>query len=133
MGAGGHSGRLRPEGERGGRLPRRSTVLLALRGNAFKPPEQPARRRSPRSRRLHREPLEGRQFIELAAGDDVDMTGAEFILTVGRGIGEEANVAKFASWPMRSVRRSAVPGRSRTRLAAEVPAGRSIRQDGECV
>jgi electron transfer flavoprotein alpha subunit len=37
----------------------------------------------------------GREFIELSAGDDVDMTAAEFILTVGRGIGEEANIPKF--------------------------------------
>jgi electron transfer flavoprotein alpha subunit len=37
----------------------------------------------------------GREFVELAAGDDVDMTGAEFILTIGRGIGEESNVAQF--------------------------------------
>ena len=37
----------------------------------------------------------GREFIELAATDDVDMTAAEFILTIGRGIGEEAKVAQF--------------------------------------
>ena len=77
-------------------FPGRSTVLLALRGNAFKPPEQPA---APTVTAFEAPPAasrwKARQFIELAAGDDVDMTGAEFILTVGRGIGEEANVAKF--------------------------------------
>ena len=77
-------------------FPGRSTVLLAVRGNMFKPPEAAA---SPKvtafaapaapSRSLARE------FIELSAGDDIDMTAAEFILTVGRGIGEEAKVAQF--------------------------------------
>lgn len=77
-------------------FPGRDTVLLAIRPNVFKPPEPggapkvvpvaapPAASRS-----------NGREFIELASGDDVDMTAAEFILTIGRGIGEEANVAQF--------------------------------------
>ena len=77
-------------------FPGRDTVLLAIRANVFKPPEgtgapqvtefappAPAGRSS------------GREFIELASSDDVDMTAAEFILTIGRGIGEEANVAQF--------------------------------------
>jgi len=77
-------------------FPGRSTVLLALRGNVFKPPEAPGAPRitsftppaaASRSR--------ARAFIEPPAGDDADMTGAEFILTIGRGIGEEANVAQF--------------------------------------
>ncbi|MGO9994640.1 MAG: electron transfer flavoprotein subunit alpha/FixB family protein [Steroidobacteraceae bacterium] len=77
-------------------FPGRSTVLLAVRGNAFKAPEQTA---APRitafeapvaASRSH-----AREFIELPAGDDVDMTGAEFILTIGRGIGEEAKVGQF--------------------------------------
>jgi electron transfer flavoprotein alpha subunit len=31
----------------------------------------------------------------MSAGDDIDMTAAEFILTIGRGIGEEAKVPQF--------------------------------------
>ena len=31
----------------------------------------------------------------MSAGDDVDMTAAEFILTIGRGIGEEAKIPQF--------------------------------------
>jgi electron transfer flavoprotein alpha subunit len=77
-------------------FPGRSTVLLALRGNAFKAPEQSA---SPRVTAVDAPAVAGRsqarEFIELPAGDDVDMTGAEFILTIGRGIGEEAKVAQF--------------------------------------
>jgi len=77
-------------------FPRRATVLLAIRGNVFKPPEQAA---SPRVKAFDAPPAAsrsaGREFIELSAGDDVDMTAAEFILTIGRGIGEEAKVPQF--------------------------------------
>jgi electron transfer flavoprotein alpha subunit len=77
-------------------FPGRGTVLLAVRGNVFKPPEQKG---SPRVSEFAAPPVSsrssGREFIELAAGDDVDMTAAEFILTIGRGIGEEAKVAQF--------------------------------------
>jgi electron transfer flavoprotein alpha subunit len=77
-------------------FPGRGTVLLALRANVFKPPEQAG---SPRLTEIAAPPLAsrsvGRAFIELAGGDDVDMTQAEFILTIGRGIGEESNVAQF--------------------------------------
>jgi electron transfer flavoprotein alpha subunit len=77
-------------------FPGRSTVLLAMRANVFKPPEGSA---SPRITPFDLPAVAtrstGREFVELAAGDDVDMSGAEFILTIGRGIGEEANVAQF--------------------------------------
>jgi electron transfer flavoprotein alpha subunit len=77
-------------------FPGRSTVLLAIRGNVFKAPDQAA---TPRVTSFDAPPADnrakGREFIELSAGDDVDMTAAEFILTVGRGIGEEAKVAQF--------------------------------------
>jgi electron transfer flavoprotein alpha subunit len=77
-------------------FPGRNIVLLAIRTGAFKAPEQAA---SPRVTAFeapaHQSRATGREFIELAAGDDVDMTGAEFILTIGRGIGEEAKVPQF--------------------------------------
>jgi len=77
-------------------FPGRSTVLLALRGSSFKAPEQSG---APRVTVFEAPPVAGRsqlrEFIELPAADDVDMAGAEFILTIGRGIGEEANVAQF--------------------------------------
>jgi electron transfer flavoprotein alpha subunit len=82
-------------------FPGRSTVLLAIRGNVFKAPEQGASAPagSPRITAFEAPVITsratGREFIELSAGDDVDMTGAEFILTIGRGIGEESNVAQF--------------------------------------
>ena len=82
-------------------FPGRSTVLLAVRGNAFKAPEQcdAAPPTSPRVTVFEAPTIESRwqarEFIEPPAGDDVDMTGAEFILTIGRGIGEEAKLQRF--------------------------------------
>jgi electron transfer flavoprotein alpha subunit len=77
-------------------FPNRGTVLLALRANVFKPPEQTA---SPQVTDFTAPAAEarssGRGFVELSAADDVDMTAAEFILTIGRGIGEEARVPQF--------------------------------------
>ncbi len=77
-------------------FPGRNTVVLALRGNMWKPPEAPGTPAvtafaapSTPSRSVNRD------FVELAAADDVDMTTAEFILTVGRGVGEEAKIAQF--------------------------------------
>ena len=77
-------------------FPGRATVLLAIRTNVFKPPEQAGAPKvteftapTPASR------SSGRDFIELSSNDDVDMAAAEFILTIGRGIGEEAHVAQF--------------------------------------
>ena len=77
-------------------FPGRGTVMLAIRANVYKPPESAGAPRvsafaAPATKCRSTE----REFIEPAAGDDVDMTAAEFILTIGRGIGEEANVAQF--------------------------------------
>jgi electron transfer flavoprotein alpha subunit len=77
-------------------FPGRSTVMLAIRGNVYKPPESAgAPRVTAFAAPATQSRSTGREFIEPAAGDDVDMTAAEFILTIGRGIGEEANVAQF--------------------------------------
>jgi electron transfer flavoprotein alpha subunit len=77
-------------------FPGRATVLLAMRGNAFKAPDGAA---TPRVTAFEAPPItprsQPRGFIDVPAGDDVDMTAAEFILTIGRGIGEEAKVAQF--------------------------------------
>jgi electron transfer flavoprotein alpha subunit len=73
-----------------------ATVLLAVRGNVYKAPEQGT---SPRLSAFTAPATSSRttprEFIELSSGDDVDMTAAEFILTIGRGIGEEAKVVQF--------------------------------------
>lgn len=81
-------------------FPGRVTVLLAVRSNVFKVPEHAAAPAgTPRVSAFAAPAVMSRatgcEFVELAAGDDVDMTGAEFILTIGRGIGEESNVTQF--------------------------------------
>jgi electron transfer flavoprotein alpha subunit len=78
-------------------FPGKETVVLAVRANVFKAPEGPAH---PAVSRFEPPPahsrLRAREFVESSAGaDDVDMSGAEFILAIGRGIGEQANVQQF--------------------------------------
>jgi electron transfer flavoprotein alpha subunit len=77
-------------------FPGKDVVMLAMRGNVFKPPDGTA---SAPVTELAAPPVEARvtsgEFIEMSAADDVDMTTAEFILAIGRGIGEQANVEQF--------------------------------------
>jgi len=77
-------------------FPGKEVVLLAVRANVFKPPEG---RAAPAVTAFAAPPvrarLSGRQYIEVAAGDDIDMSGAEFILSIGRGVGEQAKVEQF--------------------------------------
>jgi electron transfer flavoprotein alpha subunit len=78
-------------------FPGKETVVLAVRANVFKTPEGQAH---PAVSRFEPPPahsrLRAREFVESSAGaDDVDMSGAEFILAIGRGIGEQANVQQF--------------------------------------
>lgn len=77
-------------------FPGKDVVVLALRGNVFKPPEgsaSPAVTEFPAP--AVRSRVVGREFVEMSTADDVDMTTAEFILAIGRGIGEQANVEQF--------------------------------------
>jgi electron transfer flavoprotein alpha subunit len=77
-------------------FPGRSTVLVALRANVYKAPEGAATPRvSTFTAPAAPVRARGKEFVELSSADDVDMTSAEFILSVGRGIGEEANVEQF--------------------------------------
>jgi electron transfer flavoprotein alpha subunit len=77
-------------------FPEAKVVLLALRGNTFKPP---AGTSAPAVSSFAAPAVKSRvrsvEFVEPGASDDVDMTAAEFILAIGRGIGEEANVRQF--------------------------------------
>jgi electron transfer flavoprotein alpha subunit len=77
-------------------FPGKDVVLLAVRGNVYKPPEGTA---APSVTSFTAPDVSSRvrslEFIEPAAADDVDMTAAEFILAIGRGIGEEGNVQQF--------------------------------------
>jgi electron transfer flavoprotein alpha subunit len=77
-------------------FPGRSTVLLCLRANMWKAPDPGA---SPNVTAFAAPAAPsraaGRSFVEVSAADDVDMTAAEFILTIGRGVGEEAKIPQF--------------------------------------
>jgi electron transfer flavoprotein alpha subunit len=77
-------------------FPGRAVVVLAVRANVYKPPEgtgTPTITAVPLASQSSR--VVPGEYIELSSTDDVDMTTAEFILTIGRGIGEEAKVGQF--------------------------------------
>lgn len=77
-------------------FPGRSTVVLAVRANVYKPPEGAGTATvSSLSVAAGEVRVTPRDYIELSSADDVDMTAAEFILTIGRGIGEESKVEQF--------------------------------------
>ena len=78
-------------------FPGRDTVLLTVRGNTFKPIEASGSAQvssfaapavTPRS--TH----DG--YIEPESGGEVDITQAEYMFSIGRGIAEEGNVEQFA-------------------------------------
>jgi len=77
-------------------FPGKELVLIAVRAGVFKPPEGAA---SPAITMLEIAVPGARtssvRFMEISSGDDIDMSGVEFILAVGRGIGEQANVERF--------------------------------------
>ena len=77
-------------------FPAKEVVLLAVRASVFKPAEGRATPAvSAFAAPAARARLSAREYIEVAAGDDIDMSGAEFILSIGRGVGEQANVEQF--------------------------------------
>lgn len=77
-------------------FPGKETVLLTVRTNVFKPLEDDG---SPAvtsfeapSAEAHTEHL---TFVEPEQTGDVDITQAEYMLSIGRGVGEEDNVEEF--------------------------------------
>ena len=73
------------------------TVLLTVRGNTFKPIEQSG---NPQTSSFEAPEVSVRSnhesYIEPESGGEVDITQAEFMLSIGRGIAEEDNVEQFA-------------------------------------
>ncbi|HSV68709.1 MAG TPA: electron transfer flavoprotein subunit alpha/FixB family protein [Methylibium sp.] len=77
-------------------FPGRDTVLLAVRGGSFKPPlgaAQPAARDLAFSAPTAR--TRNVAYIEPPSTGDIDMTAKEFILSVGRGVGEQDHIERF--------------------------------------
>lgn len=77
-------------------FPRKTCVVLTLRGSVFKAAEGAASptlsvidlsAKSSRSTNL--------DYVEAGGAGDVDIAGVEFVLSIGRGIGDEDNVEQF--------------------------------------
>jgi electron transfer flavoprotein alpha subunit len=77
-------------------FPNKSIVVLTIRASVFKPLEGAS---SPTITQFDLPPLssssQNQDFIELGGGNDIDITTVEFIMSIGRGIGEETNVEQF--------------------------------------
>lgn len=77
-------------------FPGRSTVVLTVRSGAFKAPEEAG---SPSVTSFEAPQVDARTkhvaFHEPASGDGEDLTAAEYILSIGRGVADEDNVAEF--------------------------------------
>ena len=112
-------------------FPGRKTVVLTIRSNVFKPVEGTAH---PKvipfvlpDVQVHTEHLE---FIEPESGGDVDITQAEYMLSIGRGVSEEDHVEQFREL---ADSMGFTLGCSRAHcgqwLVTQIPSGRAVRQD----
>ncbi len=112
-------------------FPGKAQVLLMLRPTAWPPAERPGSAtvtdfpvRVERSRARHKE------FVEVDSGD-VDITTADFLLSVGRGIGEQENLAMFEELAAKMGATLAV---SRPLVdAGWIPNARQVGQSGKTV
>jgi len=77
-------------------FPGKSLVVLTVRASVYKPLEGSA---SPAVSALdlasQQSRSKNREYIEMGGGNDIDITTVEFIMSIGRGIGEETNVEEF--------------------------------------
>lgn len=77
-------------------FPGKSTIVLTVRSSVYKPVEGSG---SPAVSELDLASAASRsenlQFVEQGGADDVDITGVDFIVSIGRGIAEENNVEQF--------------------------------------
>lgn len=80
-------------------FPGKGVVVLALRGAVFSPPKEPGRANI-QSLDLDLAALDGRgEHVEYQEQPpaDVDLSKAEFILSVGRGVQEKENLPRFSA------------------------------------
>lgn len=77
-------------------FPGKNCVVLALRASVFKPLEGSG---SPTVSNFDVPSVQSRsknrEFIEQGGSNDIDITTVDFIMSIGRGIGEETNVEQF--------------------------------------
>ena len=88
----------------------------------------PARRRSPRSSPRPASRSRHREFVEAASGD-VDITTADFLLSIGRGVGEKDNIGQFEELAERMGATLASRDRSSTPAGCPRPGRSASRQD----
>ncbi|WP_019880640.1 MULTISPECIES: electron transfer flavoprotein subunit alpha/FixB family protein [unclassified Methylophilus] len=77
-------------------FPGKSTVVLTIRPSVFKPLDGA---RSPAVSHMDAPSVQSRSqnkdYVEVGGGNDIDITTVDFIMSIGRGIGEETNVEQF--------------------------------------
>ena len=77
-------------------FPNKNVVVLTIRASVFKPLEGKG---SPIVTHIDLPGVQSRsqnkEYIALGGGNDIDITTVEFIMSIGRGIGEETNVEQF--------------------------------------
>nr|P53571.2 RecName: Full=Electron transfer flavoprotein subunit alpha; Short=Alpha-ETF; AltName: Full=Electron transfer flavoprotein large subunit; Short=ETFLS [Methylophilus methylotrophus]AAA64953.1 electron transfer flavoprotein large subunit [Methylophilus methylotrophus W3A1] len=77
-------------------FPGKSTVVLTIRPSVFKPLEGAG---SPVVSNVDAPSVQSRSqnkdYVEVGGGNDIDITTVDFIMSIGRGIGEETNVEQF--------------------------------------
>lgn len=77
-------------------FPGRQTVILTIRTNVYKPPESAGNPMVSNFEAPAAQPrTEHVAYIEPEQTGDVDITQAEYMLSIGRGVGEEGNVEQF--------------------------------------
>lgn len=114
-------------------FPNKDRVLLTVRPSVFKPAEEAA---SPTVTAVDLTSLSASrtnnlQFVESGGADDVDITQAEFMMSIGRGIAEEDNVEQFREL---SEMLGATLGCSRPIAdAGWLPKSRQVGQSGKVV
>jgi len=71
-------------------------VVLTIRPSVFKPLEGAS---SPAVSNMDAPSVQSRSqnkdYVEVGGGNDIDITTVDFIMSIGRGIGEETNVEQF--------------------------------------
>ncbi|MDI1309414.1 MAG: electron transfer flavoprotein subunit alpha/FixB family protein [Methylotenera sp.] len=77
-------------------FPGKSVVVMTIRASVFKPLEGSG---SPTVSNFDLPAVQSRSqnkdFVEQGGGNDIDITTVDFIMSIGRGIGEETNVEQF--------------------------------------
>lgn len=77
-------------------FPGKDCVILTVRSSVFAPVEEAG---SPAVNTIDLSSLESRtqnlRYVEPEGADDIDITTVDFIMSIGRGIGEETNVDDF--------------------------------------